>query len=181
VIVGDGTPTPAPEVALVAQVARLEPHPLHHLRSAIHGVSLLQDLEILIRDHVPQDGEQRPGVGGKTGGIVAGADQHVLSAVKVPVVLAIGEQQVHAHGRRLLLQGIRHAQQQRHPGSAVVRAGHRFPLVGEVGTLIRVRPRVPVGQVENPVAAGGQEAPDEIAQPQRVALSGDVGETLHVD
>src|SRR5260370_29988208 len=70
-------------------------------------VALVIELLVLVRDHVEQHGEEPLIAARLVAREVARADQHVVRVFsEIALVLAVGEQQVHAYRRRLRLEGV---------------------------------------------------------------------------
>ena len=114
---------------------------------------------------------------GLVGSEVAGADEDIAgiglpSGPRGSIVLAIREQQVDTDRGWLRLERIGEAEEERHAGRPVVRAGHREALLAEVLALVRVGPRVPVGEEQDPLRGGRSEPGEEVAQVQDLMGSG---------
>ena len=68
------------------------PYSLHDFGRERDGVSLLENLEILVSDHIEQHGEQRLIAGRLMGREPARTDQDVVGVGEIAIVLAVGKE-----------------------------------------------------------------------------------------
>ena len=132
----------------IAQVGRNAPNALNHLTRTLHGVGLDGKAGIRIRDHVEEDSIRRRVLVPDSRYVMPGTQEHVVRGRSI--VLAVGEEELHTSGRGLLVEHSGQLQKNRGARSAVVGTGDRLLPVGCLETLVRLRPRVPVGEEEQP-------------------------------
>src|ERR1041384_3888324 len=122
----------------------------------------------------PEAPSLAPGTGNRRlalSGEPARPDEHVVGVGEIAEVFAIHEQQIDADRRRACLERIGDAKQDGDAGGAVVGAGHRQPALGAVRRLVRMWPRVPMGQQQDALGGVGLEPREKVAQVQRRAAA----------
>ena len=110
---------------------------------------------------------------------VVRADQHVGVRVEAPPILAVHEQEVHPGRRRLLLQRVGHAEQDRDPGSSIVRPRHRQGRLRRIERTVGDGPRVPVRQIKHAAALRGPEPRHDVSHRELLAVRRGVDPLLH--
>src|ERR1700738_4134784 len=165
----------------VPEIGGSLPNPRDHFRGPLKRYQLIWNAEVLVSDHVPENPIERLVVRRREMlREILGADEDIdLRRAKRPVVLAVGEEEIHTNGWLRLLEDV--AQSDEHPdaGSAVVGAGHRHFSLRFRGGGLGDGARIPVGDIENPFLQLGPEPGENVPQLKLLSVGRRVGEALN--